>query len=75
MPPRGGGCVSVTACLDAPSDATTGSGTLVLDDPGACVATLLVAVVVTGGPSRVLGDFCGGGGRRVADLPVLHTLG
>lgn len=69
---RGGGCVSV---LDAPSGATAERGTLVLDDPDTCVATLLVVVVVMGGPSRVLGDFCGGGGRRVADLPVLHTLG
>jgi hypothetical protein len=47
----------------------------VLVDPGANAATLLTAVVVASGPSGVLGGFCGGGGRKVADLPVLHTLG
>lgn len=46
-----------------------------LVDPGADVATLLVAVVVVGGPSGVLGGFCGGGGLSVADFPVLQTLG
>lgn len=59
----------------APSGGTAGRGSLVLVDPGAAMETLVVAVVVTGGPSGVLGGFCGGGGRRVADLPVLHTLG
>jgi hypothetical protein len=47
----------------------------VLVDPGANAPTLLTDVVVTSWPSGVLGGFCGGGGRKVADLPVLHTLG
>jgi hypothetical protein len=47
----------------------------VLVDPDAAVATLLDVVVVPDGLSGVLGGFCGDGGRRVADLPVLHTLG
>lgn len=45
--PRGGACVSVSTSLGAPSGATADKGTLVLVDPGAAVATLLVAVVVT----------------------------
>jgi hypothetical protein len=75
MSPRGGCCVFVSDSLNAPSGAPAERGTLVLDDPGTSVATLLAAAVVMTGPSTVLGDFCGGGGRRVADFPVLHTLG
>ena len=66
----GGGWVSCST-----SGAAAGRGTLVLVDPGTRVPVLLDEVVVVGGPSGVLGGFCGGGGRIVADLPVLHTLG
>jgi hypothetical protein len=67
--------VSVSMPPGAPSGANADKGTLVLVDPDAAVATLLDVVVVPAGLSGVLGGFCGDGGRRVADLPVLHTLG
>jgi hypothetical protein len=75
MSPRRGTCVSVSVSLDAPSGATAGRGTLVLVGPGAAVAALLVVVAVTTWLSAGLGGFCGDGGRSVADLPVLQTLG
>jgi hypothetical protein len=67
--------VSVSVSPRAPSGAIAERGTAVLVDPGANTATLLAAVVMTCGPSGVLGGFCGAGGRKVGDLPVLHTLG
>lgn len=67
--------MSVSVSPWAPSGATAERGTPVLVDPGDNTATLLAAVVMTSGPSGVLGGFCGAGGRKVADFPVLHTLG
>jgi hypothetical protein len=67
--------VSVSVSLWVSSGATAERGTTVLVDPGTNTAILLAVVVLTSGPSGVLGGFCGGGDRNVADLPVLHTLG
>jgi hypothetical protein len=47
MSPRGGACVSVSMSLGAPSGASGDKGTLVLVDPDAAVAALLIVVVVT----------------------------
>lgn len=55
------------------ADEGAGRGAAVLVGSAATVETATPAA--SPGLSGVLGCFCAGGGRRVADLGVLHTLG